>query len=409
MASLTPFRGIRFNTDIVNVGSALAPPYDVISDADRERLYARDLRNIVRIDAGRALPGDVPGSNDVYLRAAGHLRSWLDNAVLLSDQRPALYVHEHRATPADGGPEVVRRGVLGLVPALPWEESEVRPHERTLRGPREDRLCLLQATATHTSAVMLMADGVGSAWERVLAPAATPVLDTPYHDPGGPPQHHRLWRIEDAEGTEAIAAELAGARLYVADGHHRFETAAHYAQSSGGGSVLVHVVDAHDPATAVLPTHRLLREGDPAVFTGRPPGGWELQPADGPEQAMAAAAEVADTHHAFTLLSAEGAQLLRRPRTGRGHAGLDTVALGAILDSWGITEERVAAGALAYTRDAAEARRQVGSGETRLAILCNPTPPAVVLEVADAGLTMPQKSTYFWPKIPTGLVLAPAR
>ena len=125
----------------------------MISPARREELYGRDLRNVVRIDFGRGYPDDVAGENDVYTRAAAHLRSWLDLGILVRDERPGLYLVAHEFVAPEGAARR-RLGLLGRVPALPWDRSEVRPHELTLRGPKEDRLALMRATRAQTSPVV---------------------------------------------------------------------------------------------------------------------------------------------------------------------------------------------------------------------------------------------------------------
>jgi len=152
MADVTPLRAVRFDPGVVQLGGVLAPPYDVISPAEQDSLYGRDLRNIVRIDLGKDLPDDVPGTSDRYTRAAAHLESWLRLGILVREESPAFYVSEHHFTKPDGT-AAVRHGLFGRVRALDWEHSDLRPHEHTLRGPKEDRLALMRAARAQTSAV----------------------------------------------------------------------------------------------------------------------------------------------------------------------------------------------------------------------------------------------------------------
>src|SRR5258708_5559953 len=229
MARLRPLRGVRFDPAVVGFGSVLAPPYDVISQTQQQELYARDLRNIVRIDYGAALPGDVAGRDDQYTRARGHLESWLQLGILHRDEQPSLYVVDHEFLGADGVRHV-RRGVLGRVPAARWEDSEVLPHERTMRGPKEDRLALMRATRMQTSAVWVMWDGArGIAEALAAATGRAPDMEGETQGELGV-ERLRAWVVSDPALLAGIDVALEPARLYIADGHHRFETAAAYAE-----------------------------------------------------------------------------------------------------------------------------------------------------------------------------------
>ena len=423
MARLLPLRGIRYNPEHIRLGGVLAPPYDVISPAQREELYGRDLRNIVRIDFGRPYPGDVPGHADVYTRAAEHLRSWRELGILVRDERPGLYLVAHEFTAPSGAVER-RLGLLGRVPALPWERSEVRPHERTLRGPKEDRMALMTATRTQTSPVWLLWEGAAGLRERLAAMAEGPALL------GGRIEGERgaekllMWQLaRDAELAE-IAELLAPATLYIADGHHRFETAAAYAarrrESGDPGDadsqhVLVYASAADDPALLVFPFHRIVkrRPGLPSTRDELLPllgEGWRADRLDDPLAALADLGERRAREHAYVLVAADGSALLRRARAevSSPRASLDVSVLQEeVILRLGIGETELREEALAYTRDPGEAVAAVRGGTAALAFLGSPCTPAEVLAVADAGETMPQKSTYFYPKVPTGLVLSP--
>ena len=152
MATVEPFEGTRYNPEHVKLGGVLAPPYDVITDEQRDALYGRDLRNIVRIDYGLRFPNDVAGVDDPYTRAASFLEAWRELGVFVRDHPPGYYVVDHHFPDPDGGVRV-RRGLLATVAATSWEQSDLRPHERTLRGPKLDRLALMEATRAQTSPV----------------------------------------------------------------------------------------------------------------------------------------------------------------------------------------------------------------------------------------------------------------
>jgi uncharacterized protein (DUF1015 family) len=423
VADVRPLRGIRFDPAAVHLGGVLAPPYDVIDDAQREALYARDLRNIVRVDYGQNLPDDVPGSSDRYTRAAEHLAAWLLLGVLVRDARAAYYVTEHQFVAPDGSHRV-RRGLIARVRAAPWGSSDLRPHEHTLRGPKEDRLALMRATDAQTSPVFAVwqeAPSVSAILDRVAASPATAGGRT---DGEVGSEKHLLWVVDDPTLVEAIHAAFDDARLYIADGHHRYETAAAFAAErleAGDGAdaesqfAMVYLCDAADPGISLLPTHRLLLPRPGAAFSlddlwMRLGDRWEVEGSDTLGAAAATAARMRETHHAFAVRATDGVAVLARPRDGDASArqGLDVVVLqDEVLAPAGADQEAVGEGALRYTRSLDEVERAVDTGEAVLGFVINPATPAEMIAVADAGDVMPQKSTYFYPKVPTGLVLSP--
>jgi len=425
VATVSPLRGVRFDPGRVELGRVLAPPYDVISDAQREQLYAQDPHNIVRIDYGRDQPRDAAGVEDRYTRAAAQLQSWQAEGVLRRDARPAVYVHDHAVTGVDGSRRV-RRGIHARVPALPWEQSEVLPHERTMRGPKEDRLRLMRATRTQTSPVFVL-------WDR--APGMADALDAATgRDPDAAAEHcgeigpeeHRLWVVDGGAAT-AILEALGPARLYIADGHHRFETAAAYAAERHAAEpdappdadfamTLLWLCGADDDAIEVLPTHRLVLPGPGLPTTlgellPRLGDHFSVEPQPSLESAVAGAALRRDTDHALAVAGRDGAALLTAPRRfgGSARAGLDvSVVQDEVLGrGCGLDADAIAGGAVAYTRSVGDAQAALGDGRAALAVCVNGCTTAEIIAVSDAGETMPQKSTYFHPKVPTGLVLSP--
>lgn len=435
MAHVVPLRGLRYDGRRVDLARVLAPPYDVISEAQQAALVARDPHNIVRVDFGPDEPGDRPGVVDRYTRARDRLATWRAEGVLVADERPAIYVHDHLATV--GGERRRRRGIFARVAARPWEESDLRPHERTLRAPKEDRLALLRATRTHTSAVFGFwhgAAGIAEALEQATtatAPVVSGVVVDALAGTTDGPEEHTLWVVDDPVATAALTEALAPARLYVADGHHRYETAVAYARERRAaepdapadadfGFVLVYLCAADDPGLAVLPTHRLLRPAPdlPDSLAGlrqQLSTAVVLEPTADLAAALRIAGDLRPRHHAFAVCARDGTAVLHLPRRDeRAYPSprarldvtvLEEVVLGGVL---GLDQDRIAGGALAYTRSAEEAARAVQEGAAALAFCLSGASAAEILAVADAGETMPQKSTYVVPKVPTGLVLAPA-
>jgi len=425
MARFNPLRALRFNPEHVRLGGVLAPPYDVISAARRDELYGRDLRNIVRVDYGVEYQDDTAGVNDRYTRAVAHLASWLQLGILERDPDPAFYVSTHEFAHPGGGTRV-RRGVFGRVPARPWDRSELRPHERTLRAPKADRLALLRATQVQTSPVFVIATGASGLGAVLDEATAGPALLGGRTDGELGPEKHLVWRLAGPDALAAVTSALQDAVLYVADGHHRYETAVAYAEErrmatpdapedEDFAQCLVHVVDREDPTLTLLPTHRMVRPRSGVAFSlddlwARVDDAFDEEPSESISLAMARITELRETHHAFAVVAHDGIAVLRRERRASGtpRARLDPVVLEEeVLAPAGVGHAAVAAGALAYTRDADELVGSVHRRDAVLAFGLNPVSVDELIAVADAAETMPQKSTYFYPKVPTGIVLSP--
>jgi uncharacterized protein (DUF1015 family) len=423
MATVLPFKGTRYNPEYVKLGGVLAPPYDVISDAQRDELYGRDMRNIVRVDYGVSYPDDVEGVDDRYTRASSFLASWLELGVLVRDDPASFYAVDHHFQHHDGTLRR-RRGLLGTVAATPWESSDLRPHERTLRGPKADRLALLRATRAQTSPVFGVWTDAGGIAEALDGVATGKALLGGRIDGEIDSEKLLLWRITDPEQVAAIEHALGGAALYVADGHHRYETAAVYAAERRAAEAdaplgapfercLVYLAAADDPGIAILPTHRLVRPAPGIAFSlddlwARLDDVYETLPAADVRAALAAAAAMHATHHAFAVVAHDGAAVLRRPRRDGGspRERLDVAVLETeVLWPAGVSADMISGGALSYTRDPDELEAAVRRGEAILAFGVSPVSTDEVIAVAGAGETMPQKSTYFYPKVPTGLAL----
>jgi len=422
MANIEPLRGLYYNTDVVKFGRVLAPPYDVIDDAEQERLYGRALRNIVRIDYGEDYPDDIPGSNDRYTRAYEHFHSWVNLGVLRRDEKPSMYMHEHSFVGSDGVAKV-RRGIFCRVLAKPWEQSEVRPHERTHRGPKEDRMRLMESIRAQTSAVFMVWQG-GQDVEGIFDEISEqPVLLAGDFRNNGKVEGNRVWRVDSEEQLGKLASALHDAVLYIADGHHRYETASAYAERQREANpdapqpadfdyTLAYICVWDTPGLELLPTHRLVkpRGNAPATLNdvvAKAGEGWIVVPTDDLDGAVRASAIRQPTHHAFAFALRDECGMVARARGASGSARdrLDVVVLHEqLFDPAGIDANK---GDLTYTRDPEVVANSVKNGEASLGVVLNPMGVDEVLAVADAGDVMPQKSTYFDPKVPTGIVLSP--
>ena len=436
MPEIRPFRALRFVGDGVgDLTKVVAPPYDVLSSDDRARLLARHPRNVVRLDAPADEIGDQP--DDRYRRAARTLAAWRSDGTLHKDPRAAIYVYEQVYRVPGTDLERTQRGFFGRLRLEPLTAgSGVLPHEQTLAGPREDRYRLLRATGVNTSPVVgLYEDDSGRA-AAILARLATgnPVLDVCDDED----VRHRLWVVE-AEGPNAaevaeVVAIAAAQPITIADGHHRYETALRYRderrmsrsceEDPAFDYLLMLFLETGAEPLTVLPTHRIvrsigdegvarLRERLPELFAVRPGARAELLDAFGGGASEGGAGR-------FGLWTRRGGSLLEARREvfeplldGGGEAvrSLDVTLLGSALENLlEIDADAVARGdRVAYTKSAAEAIAAVDErwGDADAAFLLEPTPVRSIVAVAREGDLMPQKSTYFYPKALTGLVINP--
>jgi uncharacterized protein (DUF1015 family) len=433
VAEIRLFRGLHYAAG--DLSALVCPPFDVISPEEQRSLYQRSPFNAVRLEYSETQPDDTPSSNR-YTRAAATLRDWLDRGVLVRDEAPALYVDDQQFS--HEGRLLTRRSLFARVRLHDWDEGPVRPHERTLDRPKEDRIQLLRACRLNISPILsLYRDDDAKVRDAVeSACRAAPLLATA--ETNG--EKHSLHRVDDSAALELVSRLARDKTFYVIDGHHRYETALAYrnerrsqARAWTGDEpenfVLMALIAREDPGVVVLPTHRLLKDvaipGDFIALLERDftiddvnasahAGGWQAM--------RSSLSKAADGAVAFGLATSDGRRLVLRVRdpaeiarhlpsgTPTSWRSLDAAVLEAIVlrGILGIDQQGAAAdGSLAFTHDGEEALRLVDSGESATAFLLSPAPAEQVLAMADAGERMPQKSTYFYPKLPAGLVMNP--
>ena len=264
MAEIRPFHGVHYNQSLVKeLAAVICPPYDIITPQMQLELYRRSEHNFVRLEFGRELPHDKDTDNK-YTRAAATLGQWLEQGVLITGEKPAIYLHDHYFTYQ--GREYRRRGITCLVKLEEWSKMVVRPHEGTLAEPKGDRLSLLWALQANTSPILALFEDRGGVVSSLLAAPGKPMMNIKTDSGEG----HRLWAITDTEVVEQICRRLAHQPLYIADGHHRYESALAYQRerrtcsSSGSGEepfdfVMMTLVEFSDPGLVILPAHRLVR------------------------------------------------------------------------------------------------------------------------------------------------------
>ena len=416
MADVRALRALHYNLGAVpSLAEVTAPPYDVIDAARRRELLARSPLNVVELD----LP-EAPGAGDPYEHAAETLDAWTMQGILSADREEAIWPLEQDYDGPDGVRRT-RRGFLCRVRVTEYGEGLVRPHERTQPGPKEDRLRLTRATRHNLSPIFSLHQG--DVW-RLLAGA---LEDSAAWAEVSDADHttHRIWRVADPAVLEAVRAELAGSELLIADGHHRYETARTYAEEVGGDGphrfTLMALVSLDDPGTTTFGYHRVLSNLDSpdaqeALATALRER-FELEevplerldPAGEPGVGVFGYVEARFRQGYRLRLRDPDALADAMPGRSWAYRRLDAAILEALLlrDALGMSEEDVEAKrGISYTPSAHEAIAALDSG-AHAAFLMRPTPVDQTREVAAAGETMPPKSTFFFPKLLTGLVFNP--
>ncbi len=422
MADVQPLRTLRYDPSAVgSLEKVAAPPYDVIDAPMRAALQSRSPFNVVEIDLPEASDGGDP-----YQHAQETLEEWTHQGILMRERDPALWVLTQDYTGPDGQ-AYTRHGFFARVRVEDYGAGKIRPHERTQPGPKEDRLRLTRATRANLSPIFsLFPDPQNEAWSA-LEPTTGEDPFATVEDADG--TVNRLWRVGDPATIERVQAALSDRELLIADGHHRYETARVYAQEIGGEGehsyVLMFLTALEDPGLTIFPTHRLLKKGSTTSATQEAladaiRASFELEEiaADELEPPPAQPGDPVqfgymDSHfkRAFRLsLKDQSAADDALPGRSDAYRRLDTAVLEALVfkGALGMTEDDVAnKRGIDYSKSFADARERVESGEADAAFFMRATPVEQVQAVAEAGESMPPKSTYFFPKIPTGLVFNP--
>ena len=350
MAEVKPFRAVRYGERAGSLDTLVAPPYDVISPAEREELAARNEHNVVRL----TLPEDEKEAGRTW-------RAWRDDGTLVDEAEPGFWWLSQDYVGPDGVART-REGLVAALEAEPYENRVVLPHERTHRGPKEGRLRLLREVQAQLEPLFFLYEGE--------PPARRPERDADLEVDGA-----RLWRLP----PDGIAAAFADRQLLIADGHHRYETSLAYGE---GTDVLAVLVSLDDPGLMIFPTHRLFEHEPPERLPAEELSGDARAALEGVPSDQAAALVYRDG--SFEL-AVDGNELDVRLVDRLGHEGIS------------------------YTADWDEAVQAVDSGDAEVAVLMRPTRIEDVFAVAQRGETMPQKSTYFYPKLVSGLLFLPLK
>ncbi|HEY5476745.1 MAG TPA: DUF1015 domain-containing protein [Tepidiformaceae bacterium] len=425
MPQILPIRGLRYTPAAGSTDDLLAPPYDVITPAQQKALESRNAHNAVFLELAE-------GGEDRYAHVGELLTTWEAAGLLHRDDLPMFYVYEQ--TFIEAGQVYHRRALITGVEAQPWEEGSIKPHEFTMSGPKEDRLKLLEATRTQLSPVFMIArDRAGQLARFLESTIASRPADITGTTIDG--DQHAVWLVEASRYELRQLAPLLSESFYIADGHHRYETAVNYrnALATREGSLaadhparfaMTAIVTADDPGLVIRSIHRIVPRPAPANWRELLDRHFDLTLVQTSEPPSAATLEkiLADTPGAIVALNlAPGGFQVLRPREDAvanlpvpaGHSARwaeiapNILRYGVLEPLWGITDDDVRAGAVEYTHDAAEVVSRLGKNPGETAFLLAPVTIGVVMALADQGERMPQKSTFFHPKLGTGLVFHP--
>ncbi len=443
MAVIAPFKGILYDQGKTGgLGRVVAPPYDVVSPEEQAAYHQSHPNNVLHIDLGPRLPEDQ-SAHDWHHRAALTYNRWLAEGILVRDLKPAYYYVETDFTDPQSGQRLTRHGFIGL---LRLEEfgasSAVKPHERTFSAHKAERLHLMKHVQANLSQIFTVFPDENLKSREILQAGlrSKPLFD--FTDAQG--SGHRLWTIHDNGVHRAICDFMKNKTIYIADGHHRYETALNYRRYKAESGVkigpdsplnyiMVYFCPVSDPGLSILPAHRLLLSGGPdnlEDFEASLARFFQIQKFsyNVVEERMARQAFIRRLHETGRRHSSIGlfsrlanTYYLLEKKNGAGLKGalgawpeplqkLDTVVLTSLVlqEVLGMTDEDLDdADRLAYTSRVNEAINRVRNGGAELAAILNSTPMEQVQAVAEEGLVMPRKSTYFYPKVTTGLVFNP--
>jgi len=437
MATIRPLRGILYNqAKAGRIGELVCPPYDIIPPTEQQELYRKSPHNVIRLEFGLESPGDTDTDNR-YTRAAAFLDEWLRTDILRKSETPAIYVYEMEY-PA--GTETRKlRGMICLVRIEDYDSGVVKPHETTLSGPKTDRLKLLRACNASFSQIFSLFSDPENRVAAILEKAGgRPDMDV--KDSDG--VLHRIWTITDTADIAAIVRELADKPIFIADGHHRYDTALNYRNERriAAGShtndepyqyVAMYLARLEDPGLTVLPAHRALFNlsgFDPKRFEDDLNRYFNIERIDFDRKSETAdrrtvldtIAHRAERAHVFGMrvkgeksyyiltLRNESDMDAVIPDRSAAYRRLDVSILHhLIIDKLlGVKMATHKLGLnIEYIKDAADADDRVHDGLAEIVFFMNPTKVREVKEVASAGERMPQKATYFYPKLLTGLVI----
>ena len=410
MPEFLPFTGTRYNQAKVNLANVVSPPYDMISPEYRDILYARDPHNVIRLELNR--------DADPYTSAATYLNEWKCEGVLRRDERAAFYVY-HQIFDTPSSKQVTRTGVIGRVKLTPYEAKQVLPHERTLPAPKLDRLRLMEHTKANLSPIIALVSDASFVFDRSLEVATVqpPLADVDEYLQDGEVVRHLLWRMEDTAAVERIEHIVGSNPIIIADGHHRYETALRYhelhPEIPGADHMMMFISNLESEGTVVFPTHRILHDApnfNQYRLLEKLRERYELVPFTTREEGMAmldrddaALTLIEFNEDPRWVLARDLASESHRPVSGELPA--DRLESEILKQMIGLTQDDIDRRKnLLYPHSLKELDEIKESRSTDAAFLLRAVKPHEIASVVRQGHFMPQKTTFFYPKLVTGLV-----
>lgn len=432
MAQISPFRGICYNPEkIDDLSDVLTPPYDVISPREQEQFHNRHPKNVIRLILGKIFEDDTP-QNNRYVRAAGCFENWRAEKTLIRDETPALYLTAVDFSVCEV--PYTRYGLIANVGLEPFEKKIILPHERTFSKVKSERLELMKTCKANFSSIFGLYTDTGDVLDKLKQAVIGRTAESDLTDDKG--HRHRMWRISDPDVCAYIRDAFKEKQIFIADGHHRYETALNYRDwlqetlpgfdaDHPAGGIMMYLCSMNDPGLRILPAHRMLLGVAPDAISSliqRAADYFQVTPFPRDDSGLAALRSrlredtpvtkigvlLKDQPDAY-LLSLKNGVMDRMfeqeiPPALR-HLDVTVLTRLIFMELLGFDEMRLDnEKSIAYTSVEKDAVANVTGGECDLAFILNPTSIDQVKAVAQEGLIMPRKSTYFYPKVITGQV-----
>lgn len=426
MTDFRPFRAWRYNPDKIDISKAIAPPYDVISPEGQDELYSRSGYNCIRLILNKEESGDND-KNNRYVRAAGFLKQWQQGQTLIQDETPCFYLYRQTFKDPRNGEKRDRFALLGRLKLEPFDKGVVIPHEKTLSKPKKDRRALMETTQCNLSPVF----GLYEDQEHQISGTFPKIAsDKPVFETEDDGILHALWTVRDKETVQAIQKGFQNQKIYIADGHHRYQTSLDYARDKrkeagvgpgeelGSDFVLMALVEFHDPGMVLLPTHRMLvpfAGFDPAQALKALEPYFEIETMS-PEEVTDRIDAAASADEKFGLVMQNKGYLLKlkadsgfKSKMPPGRADvwydLDVNILAHFIFAalWNLPESQWES-VLRFTHSKREFLDNASSGKLVAAFYLKAPEVEILRDMGNVRELMPQKSTYFYPKLASGLV-----
>ncbi len=416
MVKIAAFKGIRYNPEKVSFRNVITPPYDVISSEEQNKLYQKSDYNLIRLEYGSDYPDDDKNNNR-YTRAAQTFSEWLESDVFVQEKSPVYYWYEQQYNWK--GTTYTREGLIATLRVEPYEDGNVLPHEETLSKPKEDRLQLLQHCRANFSPIFGLYPDPQRKVENECAQVKEkqPIIDFTDQDN----QRHRIWILENTDIHQRLEEIFESWPVFLADGHHRYETALHFSQMMGADApenyhhVLIFLFNFYSPGLLILPTHRAIKglsNFNAHDFLSKLERYFTVKNY-GPSQKENLSGFIEDikgkSHDRYIIglcISGNFYQLYLNNKEEEARHDVDILQKYVLENTLNITSDEQREGELIlYTRSEEEALRLVNEGEAQASFFLNPSSIEQVMATAQEGQRLPQKSTYFYPKLVSGLLL----